>query len=48
MEKTREINRKPKKIGRAVNETHAPKLEHDKIWAQWALDIMSKSMLERV
>jgi len=48
MEKTREINRKPKKIGQAVNETPTPKLEHDKIWARWASDKMSKSMLERV
>jgi hypothetical protein len=48
MEKTREINQKPKKIGGAINEAPAPRLEHDKIWARCASDIMSKSMLERV
>jgi hypothetical protein len=48
MENIKKINQKPRKIGRIVNQTHAPRLEHDRIWAQWVSNIPSKSMLERV
>jgi hypothetical protein len=48
VEKTREVNKKPRKIGQIVNQTPAPRLKHDKIWAQWASNIPSKSMLEKV
>ncbi len=36
------------KIGQVANQAFAFGLEHDKIQAWWALDILSKSMLENV
>jgi len=37
----REANRKPRKIGRVVSQLAALGSKHDKIQAQWALDIPS-------
>jgi hypothetical protein len=48
VQKTRENNRKAKKINRAISQVPAPRPEHDKIWAQWAFDVLLKNMLERV
>jgi hypothetical protein len=48
MEKIREDNQNIRKTSQIVNQTPTPKLEHDKIEAQWALNIPLKSMLERV
>jgi hypothetical protein len=48
VEKTREDNQKVVKIGRIINQVLAPSPKHDKIWAQWASNISSKSMLEKV
>jgi hypothetical protein len=45
MEKTKEISQKPRKISGIVSQTPTFKPEHDKIWAQWALDVPSESML---
>jgi hypothetical protein len=42
VEKTREDNRKARKTNRVVNQLPTLGLEHDKIQAQWALDILSK------
>jgi hypothetical protein len=47
-EKTKENNQKATKTGRIINQTPTPGQEHDKIQGQWASDILSKSMLERV
>jgi hypothetical protein len=43
MEKTKEDNWKARKIGQIISQVFAPKLKYDKIWAQWVLDIVSKS-----
>jgi len=48
VKKNGEVNRKLEKINRIVNQALAPRPKHDRIRAQWALDILSKSMLERV
>jgi hypothetical protein len=48
MEKIEENNQKARKISRVINQTPTPGLEHDKIQAQWASDIPSKSMLKKV
>jgi len=41
-------NQNVEKIGQVANQAFAFGLEHDKIQARWALDIVSKSMLENV
>jgi hypothetical protein len=43
-----EDNQKVEKIGGVVSQAPAFGPGHDKIWAQWALDIVSKNMLENV
>ncbi len=48
VEKTKEISRKPKNINWIVSQTPTPEPKHNEIWAQWALDIPSESMLEKV
>jgi len=45
---TREDNQKARKTNRTISQMFAPKLEHDKIQAQWASNISLESMLERV
>jgi len=44
----KENNQNIGKTSWVVSQTPTPKPEHDKIQAQWALNIPSKSMLERV
>ncbi len=39
---------KVRKIDLTISKMPAPRSEHDKFWAWWALGIMSKNMLERV
>jgi hypothetical protein len=48
VKKTCEGNKKSMKINRTINQAPAPSPEHDKIWAQWALDIPSESMLKNI
>ncbi len=48
MEKDGEDNRKVKKDGQVISQVSAPRSNQDKIQAQWALDILLKSMLEKV
>jgi hypothetical protein len=48
VEKIREDNQKVVKIGRTTNQVPTPSLKHDKIWAQWASSIPSKSMSKKV
>ncbi len=48
MKKIREDNQKAKKIGQIVNQVITLEPKHDKIWTWWALDIMSRNMLEKV
>jgi hypothetical protein len=48
VEKTKENRWKVGNISQAISQAHAPRPKHDKIWARWALDIPSGSMLERV
>jgi len=48
MEKTMEVSRKPRKIGQTISQTPTFRPKHDKIWAQWASNILSESMLEKV
>jgi hypothetical protein len=48
VEKTREASWKLRKIGLIVSQTFTPWLEHDKIWAQCALDIPLENILEKV
>jgi hypothetical protein len=48
MEKIKEISQKPRTISQIVSQAPTPRLKHDTIWAQWASNIPSKSMLERV
>jgi len=43
-----EDNRKVKRISQIVNQTPTLESKHYKIQARWALDIPSKSMLEKV
>jgi hypothetical protein len=47
VEKIGEDNRKVGKINQSISQARTPKLEHDKIQAQWASNIPSKSMLKR-
>jgi hypothetical protein len=46
--KTREINQKVGKNSWTISQMFAHRPKHDKIQAWWALDILSKSILERV
>jgi hypothetical protein len=48
MEKIGEDNQKARKIGQIISQAPALGLEHDKIWAQWASNILSKNMLKRI
>jgi hypothetical protein len=48
VEKTKEVGQKLRKISQIVSQTPTLALEHDKIWARWALNIMSKNMLGKV
>jgi hypothetical protein len=48
VEKNGEDNQKVGKIDQVVNQTFAFGPKHDKIQTRWALDISSKSMLEKV
>jgi hypothetical protein len=48
VEKNGEDNQKARKINQVVSQAPAPRLEHDKIQARWALDNSLESMLERV
>jgi len=48
LKKIKENNQNIGKIGRIVSQVPTPKPEHDKIQAQGALNIPSKSMLEKV
>jgi hypothetical protein len=48
VKKIGEANWKLEKIGQIVSQTPTPGLEDDKIWTWWALDILSKNMLEKV
>jgi hypothetical protein len=48
VEKIGEDNRKVRKIGQTINQAPAPRLEHDKIQARWASNVLLKNMLERV
>jgi hypothetical protein len=48
VEKIGEYNWKVKKISGVVSLMPTPNPEHDKIWAQWALDVLLENMLERV
>jgi hypothetical protein len=48
VENTKEDNQKATKIGQAINQTSTPKPKQDNIWAWWASDIPSESMLDRV
>jgi hypothetical protein len=46
MEKFGENNQKARKTSWTISQTLTPRLEHDKIWTQWALDILLENMLE--
>jgi hypothetical protein len=48
VEKNGEDNQKARKISQIVSQVPTLRLKYDKIRAQWALCILSKSMLERV
>jgi len=48
MKKIGENNQKVGKISRFVSQSFAPNPKHDKIWARWASNILSKSLRERV
>jgi len=48
VKKTWEGNKKSMKIGQNINQAPTPRPEHDKIWAQWALNIPSENMLENL
>jgi hypothetical protein len=48
VEKNGEKNQKPRKIGQSISQVPTLRLKYDKIQAQCALCILSKSMLERV
>jgi hypothetical protein len=48
VQKTKENNQKVRKISWAINQAPTPRPKHDKIQAQWASNVMSKSMLKRV
>jgi hypothetical protein len=48
VQKIGENNQKAKKIGRNVSQTPTLTVKHDKMQAQWALEVPLKSMLERV
>jgi hypothetical protein len=46
MEKIMKTNQKFGKIGRTINQAPTPRPKHDRIWAQWVLDIPPKNMLK--
>ncbi len=48
VQKIREDNRKARKAYWAISQVFILGLEHDKIWARWASNVSSKSMLKRV
>jgi hypothetical protein len=48
VEKFGKNNQKVGNTSRIISQTPTLGLEHDKIQTQWALDILSESMLERV
>jgi hypothetical protein len=48
VEKTKEVSRKLGEIGWNVNQIFALGLEHDRISAQWVLNIMSENMLKKI
>jgi hypothetical protein len=48
VEKFGKNNQKVGNTSRIISQTPTLGLEHDKVWAQWASDIISESMLERV
>jgi hypothetical protein len=48
IEKNKEDNQKVGKISWTINQTPALRPEHDKFRTQWASNVPSKSMLERV
>jgi len=48
MEKIREDKWRVGKIGWAISQVPAPGPKHDNIWAQWASNISSESMLKKV
>lgn len=47
MEKDVKDNQKAKKVGLIINQTSTLGPEHDKIWTQWVLIIVSNNMLKR-
>jgi hypothetical protein len=47
VEKIKENNRKARKIGWVVSQAPALKLEYDKMWTRWALDISLENMLKK-
>ncbi len=48
VQKTKEDHQKARKTGRVVSQVPTFELEHNKIWAQKALNVLLKNMLERV
>jgi hypothetical protein len=48
MQKIGKDNQKVGKIGRVISQAITIGPEHDKIRAQWALDVLSKNMLENL
>jgi len=48
VQKTKENNPKVGKIGWVINQMPTPRLKHDKIQAQWALNVPLESMFEKV
>jgi hypothetical protein len=46
VQKTREDNQKVGKIVRVISQACALRPEHNKIWAQWAWNVLSKSIME--
>jgi hypothetical protein len=48
MQKLGETNQKVGKTSCVVSQTPSPRPKHDKIRAQWVLDVSLENMLERV
>jgi hypothetical protein len=48
MENIEEDDQKARKIGWSISHKFTPRLEHDKIWAQWVSNILLENMLEKV
>jgi hypothetical protein len=44
MENIKEVNQKPGKISRIVNQAPTPRLENDRIQAQWASNFPSNNI----